>query len=92
MKAIYLDKDFMCHLENEEGRTQVETDVLDGVYDAAIPYYRFIPQGAEWTDSKGRVFHGLFIQAVDSAAVDRITQQLYIADMQNALALLGVTE
>lgn len=92
MKNIFLDSDFMCHLENAQGRTPIETDVFDGIVDAAIPYYRYIPQGEEWTDSKGRVLHGLFIQATDSTTIDRITMQAYIADMQNALALLGVTE
>lgn len=92
MKTIYLDNDYVCHLESAEGRTVVETNVFDGVVDAAIPYYRYIPKDTEWTDSKGRVLHGLFVQATDSAAIDRITQQAYIADMQNALALLGVTE
>lgn len=93
MKTIYIDSDYMCHLENADGRTSIETDVFDGVVDATIPYYRFIPQGEEWTDpKKGRVIHGLFIQATDSAMIDRIAQQVHIADMQNALALLGVTE
>ena len=90
MKTIFLDSNFMCHLENAEGRTEIQTDVFDGIFDAAIPYYRYIPQGEEWTDSKGRVLHGLFIQATDSEAIDRITQQAYIADMQNALSILGV--
>ena len=90
MKTIYIDSNFMCHLENAQGRTPIETDVFDGTVDGAIPYYRYIPQGEEWTDSKGRVLHGLFIQATDSNAIDRITQAAYIADMQNALALLGV--
>ena len=92
MRTIYLDADFMCHLEDAQGRQAVETDVFDGIADAAIPYYRFIPQGEEYTDKKGRVFHGLFIQATDSNAIDRIMLQETIADMQNALALLGVSE
>lgn len=90
MKTIYIDSDFMCHLENAEGRTEVGTDVFDGIVDAAIFYYRYIPQGEEWTDSKGRVLHGLFIQATDSNAIDRIVQAAYINDMQNALSILGV--
>lgn len=81
----------MCHLEDAQGRTPIETDVFDSIVDGAIPYYRYIPQGEEWTDSKGRVFRGLFIQATDSNAIDRIVQAAYVADMQNALALLGVT-
>lgn len=92
MKTIYLDSNFMCHLENDQGRTAVETDAFDGLVDEAIPYYRYIPEGEEWTDKKGRVIHGVFVQATDSNAIDRATQQAYISDMQNALAILGVTE
>lgn len=92
MKTIYLDCDYMCHLENADGRTEVQTDVFDGVVDGAIPYYRYIPDGAEWANGKGRVFHGLFIQATDSKMIDRITTQSIIGDMQSALAVLGVSE
>lgn len=92
MRTIYIDDDYMCHLEDAQGRTEVETDVFDGAVDAAIPFYRYIPDGEEWTDSKGRVLHGLFIQATDPEAINRVTQQAYISDMQTALAILGVTE
>ena len=90
MKTIYLDDNYMCHLEDAPGRTEVQTDVFDSIVDAAIPYYRYIPEGKEWTNSKGRVLHGLFIQATDSAAINRISIQAYINDMQNALSILGV--
>lgn len=92
MKTIYIDNQYMCHLENAEGRTEVQTDVFDGVVDGAIPYYRYIPQGESYTDKKGRVLHGLFIQAIDSEEIDRITQSAIMVDMQNALSILGVTE
>lgn len=92
MKTIFIDLEYMCHLENADGRTEVQTDVFDGVVDGAIPYYRYVPQGEEYTDNKGRVLHGLFIQATDSEAINRISQQALIADMQNALAILGVSE
>lgn len=92
MKTIYLDEDFMCHLSNDGAMVEIQTDVFDSTVDDAIPYYRFIPQGEEWTDSKGRVLHGIFIQATNSAEIERIIQRAYIADMQNALAILGVVE
>lgn len=92
MKSIYIDSDYMCHLEDGEGRTEVLTDMFDGVVDGAIPYYRYIPQGKTWTDNKGRDYHGLFVQATDSNAIDRITQTAIMTDMQNALSILGVTE
>ena len=80
----------MCHLENGEGRRAVQTDVFDGVVDQVIPYYRYIPQGETYTDKHGRTLHGLFIQATDSAMIDRITQSAIMSDMQNALSILGV--
>ena len=92
MKTIYIDSDYMCHLENADGRTEVQTDVFDSVVDEAIPYYRYIPDGVEWTNGKGRVFHGLFIQVTNSNMIDRITTQSIIGDMQSALAVLGVSE
>ena len=92
MRTIYLDADYMCHLEDAQGRTPIETDVFDGAVDATIPYYRYIPQGEEYTDDKGRVFYGMFVQAMNSTAIDSINRQAMFVDMQNALALLGVTE
>ena len=90
MKTIYLDSEYMCHLEDGEGRTAVETDVFDGAVDRAIPCYRYIPAGKSYRDDKGRVIHGLFVQATDSEMIDRITQSAIMADMQNALSILGV--
>lgn len=91
MKTIYLDSDYMYYLENGEGRTVIETDEFNNTVDAAIPYYRYIPQGEEQAaPKKGRVYYGIFIQAIDNEKIVRITQQAYITDMQNALALLGV--
>ena len=90
MKTIYIDADYMCLLENAQGRTAVETNVFDGVVNDAIPYYRYIPQEQTYTDKRGRTLHGLFIQATDSAMIDRITQSAIMSDMQNALSILGV--
>lgn len=92
MRTIYIDDDYMCHLEDAQGRTEIQTDVFDGTVDEAIQFYRYIPQGKEWADSKGRILHGLFVQATDSAEIARVTQQAYISDMQTALEILGVTE
>ena len=90
MKTIYLDSEYMCHLENAEGRIEIQTDVFDSIDDNAIPYYRYIPQDKTWVDSRGRTYHGVFIQATDSEAIDRIMQAALLNDMQNALAILGV--
>lgn len=92
MKIVYLDSEYMCHLEDGDGRTEAETDVFDDIVDEAIPYYRYIPIGHEWTDEYGRVRHGIFVQATNSNAIDKVTQAVLIAEMQTALSILGVTE
>lgn len=92
MKTIYLDNNYMCHLENDGTRTEIQTDVFDSTADGAIPYYRHIPEGATWNNGKGLVIHGLFVQATNSAAIDREILQAMIMDMQNALNILRVSE
>lgn len=89
MKTIYLDADYMCHLENGEGRTETETDVFDGMQNEIIPFYRFVPQGSEWVEPKTRlVIKGEFIQATDSNKIDRIVQDAYIRELRGVLNIL----
>lgn len=90
MKTIYIDSDFMCHLEDDGTMIEIQTDVFDSIVNDAIPYYRYIPQGYKWTDPQGRVLNGIFIQATNSIKIEHIIQQAYIMDMQNALEILGV--
>lgn len=59
--TIYLDENFVCHLENADGRQTVETDIFDGKEKAYIEGYRFIPEGQSWTRADGAVFHGLMV-------------------------------
>lgn len=94
MKTIYLDPDYMCHLENGEGRREAKTDIFDEIIDAVIPLYRFIPQGEEWTNPKTKVvLHGQFIQITDSEKVDKIQESVYMAQLQEILDVLtGETE
>lgn len=61
MKTIYLDSNFVCHLENDGTMTAVETDVFDGKEKAYIEGYRYVPEGEVWTRSDGEQFHGLMI-------------------------------
>lgn len=58
MKTIYIDSDFKCHLTNDGTMTPVETDVFDMMCDELIEFYRFVPEGEEWTNSDGDVFTG----------------------------------
>ena len=61
MKTIYLDSEYICHLDNSEGRQVVETDVFDGQPKEYIEGYRYVPQGQTWTRADGVQFKGVMI-------------------------------
>lgn len=97
MKTIYLDSNFMCHLTNSGTMTEVQTETLDYLCNNAIELIRFVPEGETWARPDGRVIHGEFIQATDSAKIDAYQRQWMedqerMTDMQTALEILGVTE
>ena len=97
MKIIFLDTDYMCHITDDGTRPEIQTDYFDNLCNNAIELMRFVPEGATWTRPDGRVIHGEFIQATDSAKIDAyqrqwMEDQAQMADMQNALEILGVTE
>lgn len=95
---IYIDANYMCHLENAPERTAIETDLFDGKCARYISGHRFIPDGETWTRSDGVQFQGLMISpAVDYELLARIQAQYeedlaQMSDMQTALEILGVTE
>lgn len=91
---IYIDSDFKCHVTNDGTMTAVETDFFDGKCDAFTEGYRFIPEGESWTRSDGVVFDGGMIapwknyEELDAA--QRQYEQAQLADMRQALAVMGV--
>lgn len=95
MRTIYLDEDFRCHVTDDGTMAAVETAAFDGKCGSYIEGYRFIPAGSTWMRDDGAVFTGEMIAPwkpwaeLDSA--QREYEQQIIADMREALALLGVT-
>ena len=61
MKTIYLDSDYICHLENDGTMREVQTSAFDGMQDAEIRGYRFVPLGESWARSDGTIFTGLMV-------------------------------
>ena len=45
---IYIDSDFKCHAAPGEGLREVETGFFEGMPDAYIEGYRFVPYGETW--------------------------------------------
>lgn len=84
MKTIYLDSDFVCHLENDGTMTAVETDAFDGKEKAYIESYRYVPEGEVWTRADGVQFHGLMI--APAKAYDRIMVDVAIGYLDDEQA------
>lgn len=59
--TIYLDSDYICHLDNADGRTAVETNAFDGKTKEYIEGYRYVPDGQTWTRADGTQFEGVMI-------------------------------
>lgn len=91
---IYIDKDYKCYAADDGTMTAVETDFFDGKCKEFIEGYRYVPSGESWTRSDGVEFRGEMIAPwKDSRELDgyqRIYEQEVMADMQNALSVLGV--
>lgn len=95
MRAIYLDKEFRCHVTDDGTGTPLETDSFDGKCDVFVEGHRYVPAGEIWVRSDGTVFKGNMIAPwqpdEELAAAQREYELALIADMRQALETLGVT-
>ena len=96
MRTIYVDADCKCHVTDDGIVTAVQTDFFDGKCDNFIAGYRLIPEGTSWIREDGVVIQGLTIFPWEDYQILQAYQKQYetmsaeMADMQNALAVLGV--
>lgn len=95
---IYIDSNFCCHASNPDGAfREIETDFFDGKCDSFVEGYRFIPSGESWAREDGTVFNGEAVFPWTDYSILAAHQEQYeanqaeMADMKEALALLGVT-
>lgn len=99
MKTIYLDHDFKCHIANDGTMIewQDEHGFFEGKCQSFVEGYRVVPLGREWMRGDGTVFRGEMIApwkpyaGLIAAQAEYEKNQAEMADMQEALALLGVT-
>lgn len=74
--TIYIDKNFHCFAEPEEGLEAVETGFFDGKAPGYIEGYRFIPAGHSWTGEDGTVYRGeAAFPVTDWEALDKIQRE-----------------
>ena len=92
---LYIDINYKCHVTDDGTMTAVETDAFDGKCTEYIEGYRFVPAGQTWTREDGVEFAGEMISPwrpwAELDAAQREYERQQLADMQAALAVLGVT-
>lgn len=87
--TIYIDNEFKCHISDDGTMTPIETEFFDGMCDAYIEGYRFVPSGCTWTRSDGGVFHGEMVapwkdwHELDAAQRQYEREQLEAARIEN---------
>ena len=88
--TIYIDTDFKCHVTDDGTMTAVETDAFDGMCDAYIEGYRFVPTGQAWMREDGVEFEGEMISPwrpwAELDAVQREYERQQIAQYESALS------
>ena len=96
--TIYIDSEYKCHTVDDGTRRAFDVPFFDGKCAGFIEGYRYVPSGETWTRADGEVFSGEMIAPWRDYAILAELQALYEeeqakqADMQAALAVLGVSE
>lgn len=70
MKTIYLDKDFICHLNYVSGSKKYNVTFLDNVCDECVECYRYVPENEIYIIENKKII-GEFIQVIEK---DKIVQ------------------
>lgn len=95
---IYIDNEYKCHVSNDGNMREFDLPFFDGKCAEFVEGYRYVPSGETWTRADGEVFRGEMIAPWRDYAILAELQALYEeeqakqADMQAALAILGVSE
>lgn len=96
--TIYIDSDYKCHLSDDGTRRAFDVPFFDVKCAEFVEGYRYVPSGETWTRADGQTFTGEMITPWRDYAILAELQALYEeeqakqADMQAALAILGVSE
>lgn len=86
---IYLDSNYMCHLNPDKGIIEAENDFFDGKCALFIENYRFVPFGYSWKRPDGIILYGEILTPVNDCGIPLKVQQQYEIDEINHLNELG---
>ena len=87
MRIIYIDSDYKCHTidDGTNGSLRaIETEIFDGMCNAYIEGYRFVPKGEKWIRDDGAVFHGEMVAPWKDYKILEAVQTLF--DERNTIS------
>lgn len=90
MKTIYIDSDFICHVENNGTYRPVTTEIFDSLSVFDIEMRRFVPEGEQWIRDDGKVFTGQFVSLAYDPRQYAKTKERYEADRIKKYQELGI--
>lgn len=74
---IYIDSNYICHVEAAAGRRAYETSFFDGKPPAYIEQTRLVPLGESWTAPDGTVVQGFYAGPWQDSRVRDAAQRGY---------------
>ena len=86
---IYIDNNFLCHLDNDGTRRSFDVPYFDGKCRILIEGYYFIPIGESWVREDGENFIGEMMTAAYNYEALAAAQQQYEEDESIYLAEIG---
>ena len=72
---IYIDDDYRCYAEPEDGLRECKSAFFDGKSKRLIRGYRYLPQGEKWVRGDGVVFYGEMIAPIEDPAILQLCDQ-----------------
>ena len=89
---VYLDSNFLCHLNNNGGYTEYNLDDFNDMCETYIEGYRVIPEGCTWVREDGIQFHGFMVTPARPYNELQIAQDQYEKDNNKMQDLNDVKE
>ena len=86
---VYVDANHRCHAENSAGRTPYDLQFFDGKSDNVVECYEYYPATGEHAE---RIKAVAPVEMIDAFQKQYEADLAKMQDMQDALAILGVSE
>lgn len=89
---VYIDENYECKTEKEDGRRGFEVPYFDGKCRALIESYRYIPDGESFNIGDGTILRGEMVSPIKKKECYSQNQEQYVEDCDNMMSLADVAD